>query len=132
MIFPTESVLELRASLQDRIDDGDLAEAEAYREGLAADPEDPRALRLLALLAEEQGDYEAASDLGWRFLRADPLFYEAYHLIGRLLSRNPEDAARGRAYLALGDAKLHINPDAEGGEAPAAPGPDPNEPPEVA
>jgi hypothetical protein len=129
MIFPTESVLQLRGELEDRVTAGELSEEEAYREALAADPEDPRALRLLALLAEDEGDFAGAEALAWRWLRADPLSHEAFRLIGRLLARDPAHAARAAAYSALGRTKLHFDPEAEADPEPA--GATEGEPPEV-
>jgi len=112
MIFPSESVSKLRGGLEDRISAGELSEADAYREALAADPEDPRAMRLLALLAEDEDDFVTSEELAWRWLRADPLSHEAFLLIGRLLSRRPADAARATAYRGLGHEKLHFDPEA--------------------
>src|SRR4051794_23751780 len=113
MIFPSEAVSKIRADLEDRVSAGSLSEAEAYREALAADPEDPRALRSLSLLAEDEGDFAAAQELAWRWLRADPLSHEAFRLIGRLLARDPAQKARAAAYLALGNQKLHFDPEAD-------------------
>src|SRR5689334_24003281 len=98
MIFPTDDVLQLRGALEDRVANGELSEAEAYREALAADPFDPRALRLLALLAEDRGDFATADQLAWRWLHADPLSHEVFRLIGRLLGRDPAQSARAAAY----------------------------------
>jgi hypothetical protein len=113
MIFPNDSVVQLRGGLEDRVTNGELSEAEAYREALAADPADPRALRLLALLAEDEGDFATAHDLAWRWLHADPLSHEVFRLIGRLLGRDPAQAERAVAYQALGREKLHFDPEAE-------------------
>jgi hypothetical protein len=131
MIFPTDSVVRLRGELEDRVTNGELSEAEAFREALAADPADPRALRLLALLAEDEGDFATANDLAWRWLHADPLSHEAFRLIGRLLGRDPAQAERAVAYQALGREKLHFDPEAE--EQSDAPDSLPvlDEPPEV-
>jgi SEC-C motif len=119
MIFPTETILQLRSQLEDRVTSGELSEAEAYREALAADPDDPRAVRFLALLAEDEGDFDGAGSLAWRWLRADPLSHEVFRLIGRLLRRDPSQAARAAAYLALGRTKLHFDPEAEEDPEPA-------------
>jgi hypothetical protein len=112
MIFPSDTVSKLRGGLEDRISAGELSEADAYREALAADPDDPRALRLLSLLAEDEDDFATAGDLAWRWLSADPLSHEAFLLIGRLLSRDPAQSARAAAYRALGHEKLHFDPEA--------------------
>jgi len=112
MIFPNDAVLQLRGTLEDRVTNGELSEAEAYREALKSDPLDPRALRLLALLAEDEGDLTGAEQLAWRWLHADPLSHEVFRLIGRLLDRDPAQAARAAAYAALGKEKLHYDPEA--------------------
>ncbi len=129
MIFPTDRLIKLRGDLEDRVSAGELSEADAYREALAADPQDPRALRLLALLAEEEGDFDTAGRLAWRWLHADPLSHEGIRLIARLLGRDPAQAARAAAYQALGNQKLHFDPEA--GAIPAEPVPAGEEPPEV-
>jgi len=113
MIFPSEEVHNLRLHLEDRIATGELTEVAAYREAIEADPTDPRALRSLALDAEDDEDYPAAEDLAWRWLRADPLSHEAFLLIGRLLSRDPARAARGVAYRLLGREKQQYSAEAE-------------------
>src|SRR5258706_4018561 len=112
MISPTDSLIQLRIDLEERAANGELSEADAYREALAADPADPRALRLLALLAEDEGDFATAQDLAWRWLLADPLSHEVFRLIGRLLGRDAAQAERSVAYQALGREKLHVDPDA--------------------
>jgi tetratricopeptide (TPR) repeat protein len=129
MIFPDERLINFRTNLENRVSAGELDEAEAYREALNADPTDPRALRLLALLAEDQGDFAAAEELAWRWLRADPLSHEVFRLIGRLIGRDPAQAARAAAYTELGNQKLHYDPDRENHPSQAAS--IENEPPEV-
>jgi hypothetical protein len=123
MIFPTEAVTLLRGDLEDRVAAGQISEADAYRQALATDPQDPRALRLLALLAEDEEDFSGAETLAWRWLHADPLSHEAFRLIARLLSRDPAQAARAAAYRHLGNEKLHYDPEAEPVHAPPAPTP---------
>src|SRR6266851_5040989 len=93
MIFPTQSVLKLRGELEDRVSAGQLDEAGAYREALAADPHDPRALRLLALLAEDEDDFTAAEELAWRLLHAMWLAGADEvdrALVDRMLARGPD------------------------------------------
>ncbi|HXA52124.1 MAG TPA: SEC-C metal-binding domain-containing protein [Candidatus Acidoferrum sp.] len=105
--------MQFRGELEDRVANGEISEAEAYREALGVDPADPRALRLLALLAEDEGDFATAQELAWRWLRTDPLSHEVFRLIGRLLGRDPAQAERAVAYQALGREKLHFDPEAE-------------------
>jgi|GEM_PF-2136051 len=109
MIFPPESVLEFRRELAAKSADGDLSEAEAFRQALAVDPHDPAATRFLAITAEENGDDTLAAQLAHRFIEADPISHEGYLLLGRVLAGLP----LGAAYAALGKEKLHFDPEAK-------------------
>src|ERR1019366_4799252 len=108
MIFPPESVYELRRELAAKMASGALSDAEAYRQALAVDPHDPVATRFLALTAEKDGDPTLAAQLAHRFVQADPLSHEGYALLGRVLPRGP----LATAYLALSIKKLHFDPEA--------------------
>jgi hypothetical protein len=108
MIFPPESVYELRRELAAKMATGALSDAEAFRQALAVDPHDPAATRFLALTAENDGDLTLAAQLAHRFIRANPTSHEGYALLGRVLSDRP----LAIAYLALGIKKLHFDPDA--------------------
>jgi SEC-C motif len=88
------------------------------------DPHDPAATRFLALTAEKDGDLPLAAQLAHRFIEADPVSYEGYLLLGRVLADRPLAAAYG----ALAVEKLHFDPEAEAKlasaglpEPPAAP-----------
>ena len=109
MIFPPESVYELRRELAAKMATGALTKAEAYRQALAVDPHDPIATGFLALTAEEEGDLTRAAQLARRFTEANPISHEGYMLLGRVLPRGP----LATAYLALGIKKLHFDPDAK-------------------
>src|ERR1035438_10407732 len=109
MIFPPESVYELRRSLVAKMVSGLLSDAEAFRQSLAVDPHDPAATRFLALAAEKDGDPALAAQLAHRFIEANPISHEGYTLLGRVLPRGP----LATAYLALGIKKLHFDPDAK-------------------
>ena len=109
MIFPPESVYELRRELAARMATGALTKAEAYRQALAVDPHDPVATGFLALTAEEEGDLIRAAQLGRRFIQANPISHEGYMLLGRVLPKGPLSTA----YLALGIKKLHFDPEAK-------------------
>ena len=109
MIFPPESVLEFRRELAAKSADGDLSEAEAFRQALAVDPHDPAATHFLAITAEENGDDTLAAQLAHRFIEADPISHEGYLLLGRVLAGLP----LGAAYAALGKEKLHFDPEAK-------------------
>ncbi len=106
MIFPPESILELRHELAAKLEVGrTLTEAEAFRQALAVDPNDPAALRFHAFMAEEAGDAAAAERFGRRFILSDPTSHEGYLLLGRVIA----DPALGAAYRALGEEKLHFD-----------------------
>jgi SEC-C motif len=108
MIFPPESVYELRRELAAKMATGALSDAEAFRQALAVDPHDPAATRFLALAAEKDGDPFLAAQLAHRFIQADPISHEGYALLGRVLPRGP----LAIAYLALSIKKLHFDPEA--------------------
>ena len=108
MIFPPESVYELRRELAAKMATGALTKAEAYRQALAVDPHDPVATGFLALTAEEESDPTLAAPLAHRFIEANPISHEGYMLLGRVLPRGP----LATAYLALGIKKLHFDPEA--------------------
>jgi len=108
MIFPPESVYELRGELAAKMASGALSDAEAFRQALAVDPHDPAATRFLALAAEKDGDPVLAAQFAHRFIQADPLSHEGYALLGRVLSDRP----LAIAYLALSIKKLHFDPEA--------------------
>src|ERR1035437_8238063 len=108
MIFPPESVYELRSELAAKMATGALSDAEAFRQALAVDPHDPTANRFLALAAEKDGDPFLAAQLAHRFIQADPVSHEGYALLRRVLSDRP----LAIAYLALSIKKLHFDPEA--------------------
>jgi hypothetical protein len=108
MIFPPESIFELRRELVTKLEAGEITDAEMFRQALAVDPSDPAALRFHAFTAEENGDLAAAEAFGRRFILADPTSHEGYLLLGRVLS----DARLAAAYRALGEDKLHFDPEA--------------------
>ena len=108
MIFPPESIYELRRELAAKLEAGELTEAEVFRQALAVDPNDPAALRFHAFMAEDSGDRARAEQFGRRFLLADPTSHEGYLLLGRVLA----DPALAAAYRALGEEKLHFDPEA--------------------
>ena len=129
MIFPPESICELRQELAAKMETGELTEAEVFRQALAVDPNDPAALRFHAFMAEEAGDRAAAEQFGRRFILSDPTSHEGYLLLGRVIA----DPALAAAYRALGEEKLHFDPEArEAYEFSTKPAPAPGEPEAVA
>jgi len=117
MIFPPESVHEFRRALVVKMAAGTLTDAEVFRQAVAVDPHDPAATRFLALHAEKGGDPGLAAQLAHRAIEADPMGYEPYLLLGRVLP----DAPLAAAYAALGVLKLHCDPAAKGARSPAGP-----------
>lgn len=109
MIFPPESICELREELAAKMESGELTEAEVFRQALAVDPNDPAALRFHSFMAEEAGDRAAAAQFGRRLIYADPTSHEGYLLLGRVL----DDPGLAAAYRKLGEEKLHFDPEAE-------------------
>jgi hypothetical protein len=129
MIFPPESICELREELAAKMESGELTEAEVFRQALAVDPNDPAALRFHAFMAEEAGDRVSAEQFGRRFILANPTSHEGYLLLGRVVA----DPALAAAYRALGEEKLHFDPEAEQEyKAPAQTPPTGDEPEAVA
>jgi hypothetical protein len=125
MIFPPESICELRQELAAKMESGELTEAEVFRQALAVDPNDPAALRFHAFMADEAGDRAAAEQFGRRFILSDPTSHEGYLLLGRVIA----DPALAAAYRALGEEKLHFDPEAQAEYvAEAAPPAPPDEP----
>jgi uncharacterized protein YchJ len=108
MIFPPESILELRHELAAKLEAGEFTEAEVFRQALAVDPNDPAALRFHAFMAEEAGDPASAERFGRRFILSDPTSHEGYLLLGRVIA----DPTLAGAYRALGEEKLHFDPEA--------------------
>ncbi len=132
MIFPPESVYEFRRELTDKMDAGELSDAEAFRQALAVDPHDPMAATGLAFLTEKSGNRDQAAQFAHRAIEANPTSHECYLLLGRVLSDPPLAAA----YAALGKEKLHFDPEAESEIDPDAlaelPAANPDEPEAVA
>ena len=101
MIFPPESVIELRRELAAKMPHGGDG-TELFGQALAVDPHAPAALRYLALHAERERDLAKAAELGRRLIAATPTSHEGYRLMGRVLA----DQALAAGYAALGQEKL--------------------------
>ncbi|MEO8594182.1 MAG: SEC-C metal-binding domain-containing protein [Candidatus Solibacter sp.] len=110
MIFPPESVNDFRLELEKKLEAGSIDPAEAFRQALTVDPNDPLALRSLAVIAEETGDRALAADYARRAINANPVAHDCYLVLGRVLP----DPALAAAYAALGKQKLHFYPVEEG------------------
>lgn len=95
---------------------GRLAEAEhAYRQALAARPDDPNILHLLAALLDQRGDGDTALVLLQRAIEQRPAFVQARFNLARLLRRRgalEEAEAMCRAVIQLApghlDARLEL------------------------
>jgi len=106
MIFPPESIDEFRRELLAKMNSGALSEAEAYRQALAVDPNDPVAISALASAAEKDGDLPLAVQLAHRFIQADPLSHEGYAMLGRhRVSRTGHHQATFRSRGRAGSAR---------------------------
>lgn len=95
---------------------GQLAEAElAYRQALAASPDDPNILHLFAALLDQRGDLDTAQVLLYRAIELRPGFVQARFNLSRLLRRRgamEESIALCRSVIALApghrDARLDL------------------------
>jgi hypothetical protein len=119
MIFPPDSLYALRREIVRQMASGELTNAAAFRKALDADPNDPAALRYLALEAERANLNTALNtapdtveELAWRWLYAAPLEHEPYFLIARLLARTLSTLPLSRAYMSLAWEKLRCDPEA--------------------
>src|SRR5205085_590600 len=112
MIFPPESLYDLRRELLAKMHSGELKEAEGFAQALEADPDDPASLRALALLAEKAGDREAAERYARRFIQADPTSHDSYMVLSRILNRPEAPPPLAIAYAHLSMEKMRSDPEA--------------------
>ena len=112
MIFPSESLYNLRGELLAKIHAGELSDAEGFGQALEADPDDRASLRVLTLLAEKEGDREAAERYARRFVQADPISYDGYMALARILGRPESLSHLSAAYAQLGIMKMRFDPEA--------------------
>ena len=117
MIFPPESIYEFRRELADKMDSGELTDAEAFRQALAVDPHDPAPPAFSPWSPKEWRPRRSPRNSPIASIEANPISHEGYLLLGRVLP----DPALAAAYAALGKQKLHFDPEARGQSGPRRP-----------
>ncbi|HXB72355.1 MAG TPA: SEC-C metal-binding domain-containing protein [Candidatus Acidoferrales bacterium] len=112
IVFPSESLYELRRSLFARTRSGDLSKVEAFGQAVAADPNDPIALLFLGLDAEQAGDLAKSE----RFTRASilnhPSGHDGYMVLPRILGARGADEQLASGYARLGLEKIGYDEEA--------------------
>lgn len=112
IVFPSDSLCELRQSMLVKMDSGELTEAEAFRQTLEADPHDPIALGALADIAEKAGDYGEAERLARATIRSHPSGHGPYMVLVRALTGRGADEKLIAGYSVLALEKLSYDADA--------------------
>src|SRR5579872_3182833 len=112
MIFPSESLFQLRRSLTIKVATGELTDEQGFREALRADPDDYGPLSYLGVQAEESGDLSEAERYARELIRVHPSGHEGYLLLSRILTAANSDSTLARGYGALGLSKLLFDEDA--------------------
>lgn len=101
IVFPSDSLYQLRRSLGDRIQSGDLTAAEAFREALAADPNDSTALMRLGIDAQQTGDLVEAERLARASIQNHPHGPDGYRLLLQILDKRGADPQLVSGYTEL-------------------------------
>jgi hypothetical protein len=112
IVFPSESLIELRRSLVAQTKSGDLSKAEAFGRAVAADPNDATALTLLGMLAEQAGNLVEAERLARASIRNGPSGHDGYMLLERTLDALGADPQLVSGYLELGMKKMAYDEEA--------------------
>jgi hypothetical protein len=112
IIFPRESIYELRREAMAQMDSGTIGQAEAFGRVLNADPHDWMALRFFTKEAEERGDIAAAEQYARRYIASHPGDSAGYSTLSRLLKIAGRDGALVEGYHYLGLYKLAGDPEA--------------------
>jgi hypothetical protein len=102
MIFPTEALRALRDRLGAQVKAGTMSDSEAYREALAADPDDFTSITCLfdeALTARRLAEAER---LGWELLRTAPASPHSYLLLTTVLEKRRRQSNLPMQFLMLG------------------------------
>lgn len=115
MIFPSESLDQLRRNLMAKVAAGEITELEGSREALQADPEDSVPLAFLALTAEEAGDLSEAERYARELIRNHPSGHHGYLLLARILGKAYPNSPLMRGYADLGVAKMQFDEEAMDG-----------------
>jgi tetratricopeptide (TPR) repeat protein len=109
MIFPTESLYQLRRALVAKVAAGEITEVEGFRKALEADPDDSTAVAFLARYAEEAGDLPEAERYARQLIRNHPSGHQGYLLLARILGGTDRQSILMRGYAELGLAKMQFN-----------------------
>jgi tetratricopeptide (TPR) repeat protein len=112
IVFPSESLYELRRSLVDRMESGELNRSEAFRQALAADPNDALSWFSLAIEAEQAGNLDEAERLAREGILNHPSAHSGYMLLQRILSARGADPQLVEGYAMLGLEKVAYDEDA--------------------
>jgi hypothetical protein len=102
IVFPSESVYEIRRSLAAQMTSGELDKADAFRRALEADPDDSIALVVLGLAAQKAGDLAEAERLARASIRNHPNGHDGYMLLQRVLVIRGADPQLAAGYAELG------------------------------
>jgi hypothetical protein len=113
MIFPPDSLYQLRNNLMARVERAELTEEAAALEALSADPADVRALEYLAFAAEQAGDLARAETYARDWILNNPSSCDAYLAMGRILLEETPRLSRALAYAQLGVAKAKFDEEAQ-------------------
>jgi len=109
MIFPSESLVQLRRSLMDKVAAGEITELEGFREALRADPDDYALLGFLGLIAEQAGDLSEAERYARELIRVYPSGYGGFFLLARVLRTSNHDSFLMRGYAELALVKMQFD-----------------------
>jgi hypothetical protein len=112
MIFPSDSLYQLRRTLMARADAGEITKLESFQEALRADPDDATSLTYVGLKAEEAGDLSEAERYVREAIRNHPSGHEGYTILARILNKADPNSALARGYLELGLAKVQFDEEA--------------------
>jgi hypothetical protein len=112
IVFPSESLFELRRGLAGRVKSGELSRADAFRQALARDPYDPTALLFLGVDAEKAGDLAEAERLTRASIRNHPSDHDGYLVLQRILGARGADSQLASGYARLAMEKLGFDEEA--------------------
>ena len=112
MIFPSDSLYQLRRTLTAKADAGEITQLESFQQALLADPDDATSLTYMALKAEEAGDLSAAERYAREAIRNHPSGHKGYMILGRILSKPDPKSVLARGYLELALSKMQFDEEA--------------------
>lgn len=112
MIFPSESLFQLRQTLVKQVAAGEITDIESYQRALEVDPDDPVPLSYLAVHAEESGDLAEAERYSRELIRTHPCSQDGYFLLSRILLKKDPHSHLARSLAQLGLEKVQFDEDA--------------------